>query len=83
MYYASWCGVIVIMLGVLLLLMLGIYLSILLIKLAKNVYLIFLILCVGRGVLRFWDVRYRKTRSNFTTFSEICADSKTFGVDII
>jgi len=25
--------------------------------------------CVGRGVLRFWEGWYRKTRSNFWLFS--------------
>jgi len=39
--------------------------------------------CVGRGVLRFRDARYRKTRSKFNLFIDFCADSGKLGVDII
>jgi len=39
--------------------------------------------CVGRGVLRFWSARYRKTRSNFGVFWKIYAVSGIGGVDII
>jgi len=39
--------------------------------------------CVGRGVLRFWTVRYRKPRSNFGLFSKIEAIPVSGGVDII
>jgi len=38
---------------------------------------------VGRGVLRFWDARYRKPRSNLGSFSRFCAISVSGGVDII
>jgi len=38
---------------------------------------------VGRGVLRFWHARYRKTRSNLEAFSKIYAVSGIGGVDII
>jgi len=38
---------------------------------------------VGRGVLRFWDARYRKPRSNLGLFSKIHANSVSGGVDII
>jgi len=39
--------------------------------------------CVGRGVLRFWDARYRKPRSNFDGFWDFVAISGIGGVDII
>jgi len=39
--------------------------------------------CVGRGVLRFWDARYRKPRSKLGLFSGIYAVSGIGGVDII
>jgi len=38
---------------------------------------------VGRGVLRFWKVRYRKTRSNFVGILDFCGVSGNLGVDII
>jgi len=38
---------------------------------------------VGRGVLRFWSARYRKTRSNFGLFWDFYAVSGIGGVDII
>jgi len=31
--------------------------------------------CVGRGVLRFWEGWYRKTRSNFGVFYGFCGNS--------
>jgi len=46
-------------------------------------YFSFLILVVGRGVLRFWEGWYRKTRSNFWLFSIFCALAGILGVDII
>jgi len=39
--------------------------------------------CVGRGVLRFWEGWYRKTRSNFMLFYEIWGSAGNLGVDII
>jgi len=39
--------------------------------------------CVGRGVLRFWSARYRKSRSNFDTFLDFYDVSVSGGVDII
>jgi len=39
--------------------------------------------CVGRGVLRFWEARYRKPRSNSGVFIDFCALSGILGVDII
>jgi len=38
---------------------------------------------VGRGVLRFWTARYRKTRSNFVGILDFCGVSGNLGVDII
>jgi len=39
--------------------------------------------CVGRGVLRFWSARYRKSRSNLGLKSKSDANSGIGGVDII
>jgi len=39
--------------------------------------------CVGRGVLRFWDLRYRQPRSNLGHFRDFGGVSKIEGVDII
>jgi len=41
----------------------------------KLVILILWFLLVGRGVLRFREGWYRKTRSNFGVFCDFCADS--------
>jgi len=38
---------------------------------------------VGRGVLRFWDPRYRKPRSNFEDFGGFGGCGRIEGVDII
>jgi len=38
---------------------------------------------VGRGVLRFWGLRYRQPRSNFDDFWDFYAVSISGGVDII
>jgi len=39
--------------------------------------------CVGRGVLRFWEGRYRKPRSNLGGFGDFYDLSVSGGVDII
>jgi len=49
----------------------------------KMPYLIFLFWCVGRGVLRFWEGWYRKTRSKLCGICDFWGISGKLGVDII